>query len=49
MSRFGLDDKRYSTISRYVIATALVLAVVANVGVYLPQIQIGRASCRERV
>ncbi len=38
MSRFGLDDKRYSTISRYVIATALVLAVVANVGVYLPQI-----------
>ena len=38
MSRFGLDDKRYSTISRYVIATALVLAVVANVGVYLPKI-----------
>ncbi|MGN0076838.1 MAG: AI-2E family transporter [Parafannyhessea sp.] len=41
MSRFGLDDSKYSTISRYVIATGIVLAIVANVGVHLPEIAQG--------
>lgn len=38
VSHFGLDNERYSTISRYVIATAIVLVLVVNVGIYLPQI-----------
>lgn len=38
MSRFGLNDSKYSTISRYVIVTGVALAIVWNVGVHLPEI-----------
>lgn len=41
MSRFGLNDSKYSTISRYVIATGIALVLVAYVGVHLAEIAQG--------
>ncbi len=41
LSRFGLNDSKYSTISRYVIATGIALVLVAYVGVHLAEIAQG--------
>lgn len=44
MKHFGLNNERYSTISRYVIATAIALAAIALVAVYFTKLAAGFAA-----